>query len=250
MIRKAGFLALLVFVISFTAQAGKKDSTRVAPDPILRNVIKYNPTPKLLWQKANWTFSYERVLGNKQSFTVQLGYLVFGELFKDTIAQTVNITDRWKQGINFSFDYRFYLTRRNTRPIPDGLYIGPYLSFYGYKFGNGFDVIQTPGDDFARLNAQFYFINLGGELGYQFVFWKRFTIDLILLGPSISYYGGKINVVGEVDWEDVNNDIYEKLKEKYPKIDEVVFDEEFRKKGTLDVTSFGLRYSVQFGFHF
>lgn len=248
--RILGLFLLLTFFFPCLLPGQGKEKKPDLPAPYHRNIIKYNPTPKMLWSPKNWTFSYERVLNKKQSFTVGLGYLEFGSLFKDTIADVVRITDRWKNGINFSFEYRFYIMNRNTRPIPDGLYLAPYFSFYGYKFGNGLDIIQTPADDFAKLDASFYFFNIGGELGYQFVFWKRLTIDLILLGPSLSYYGGKINVKGDVEWEDINSEIYDKLKEKYPKIDDVVIDETFKKKGTLDVTSFGLRYAIQIGFHF
>jgi len=230
--------------------AQKVDTLQVVRDPVYKNVIKYNPTPKILWSSNNWTFSYERILNNKQSFTVGLGYLEFGQLFKDTIANNIRLTNRWKNGINFSFEYRFYMLKRNNRPLPDGLYLAPYFSFYGYKFGNGLDLINTPADDFAKLTGDFYIFNLGGELGYQFVLWKRMTIDLILVGPSFSYYGGKVNVRGDVEWEDINLEIYEELKEKYPMIDDFVIDKTFKKDGILDLTSFGLRYVLQIGFHF
>ncbi|MCU0369982.1 MAG: hypothetical protein MUC31_01080, partial [Bacteroidales bacterium] len=142
------FIIACSFLTSFYGFGQDTDTLVISREPLHRNVIKYNPTPKLLWSSNNWTFSYERILGKKQSFTVGLGYLEFGQLFSDTIAGIVNITDRWKNGINFSFEYRFYMTRRNSRPIPDGLYLAPYFSFYGYRFGNRLDLIQTEADDF------------------------------------------------------------------------------------------------------
>jgi hypothetical protein len=246
-------LIVVLFCIPSLLSGQKKDTLHSVPDPVHRNVIKFNPTPMMLWSKKNVTFSYERILNNKQSMTFTLGYLEFGPIAGDTIASLVQITDRQKQGINFSFEYRFYLTGHNSRPIPDGVFLAPYFSFYGYSFSNGLDILGSTADDFARLNGQFYCFNAGAALGYQFVFWKRMTVDFVLIGPAISYYGGQINIKGELNGDNVkeiNEDLYNKIKEKYPMIDEVILDKSFKKDGTIDLFSVGFRYLVQFGFHF
>jgi hypothetical protein len=96
-------------------------------------------------------------------------------------------------------------------------------------------------------------INAGIMLGYQFVFWKRFTLDFILVGPSVSYYGGKVSVSGQLSDEEMREtfkDMYEQLKEKYPSIRQLDFAKTFEENGTLKLTAFGLRYVIQFGFHF
>ena len=243
----------LLILIPFIASAEKKDNLRPPPDPIHKNVIKFNPTPMLLWSKRNITFSYERILNKKQSITFSLGYLEFGQLVGDTIARIVTITDRQKQGVNAAIEYRFYLTKRNTSPIPDGLYIAPFLSFYGYSFSNGLKVAGTEEPAFARMDGNFYSFNLGGELGYQFVLWKRFTIDLVLVGPATSYYGGQLNIHGELNGQnikDIDEDLYNRIKEKYPLIDKVMLNKSFKKNGTLDLLSVGYRYFFQIGFHF
>jgi hypothetical protein len=231
----------------------KSDSARVVPEPVYRNVVKFNPTPMMLWNKKDVTFSYERVLNSRQSFTVGLGYLVFNNLLDDTVLNLFTINTRQKSGLNFSFEYRFYVTKRNSRPIPDGLFLAPFFSTYLYQFNNGINVAGTSPDDFAELSGSFYAFNFGGALGYQFVLWKRFTVDLILIGPAISFYGGKLNVKGELDGEklrDINEELYNKIKEKYPQIDNVLIDETFVKHGTIDILSVGYRYLLQIGFCF
>ena len=246
-------LLILSFTIPSLLYAQKKDTIYRVLDPIHKNVIKFNPTPRILWSDKNWTFSYERILTGKQSFAVSLGCLVFPRLFRDTIANLVKITDRHKQGINFTFEYRFYLSRRNTRPIPDGLYLAPFFSFYGYQFSNGLDVIETSAGDFARIKGDFYALNMGAELGYQFVFWKRLTVDLVLFGPATSYYGGKVKITGDFNLENIkelNEEFYNKLKEKYPMVGDFVVNKTFKKDGTLDLLSLGFRYLIQVGFHF
>jgi len=249
------FIVLIIFlfpvVLSLTGQ--KADSSRVIPEPVYRNVIKLNPTPMMLWHKKNVTFSYERVLNSRQSFTVGLGYLVFNNLLDDTIINVFTNTSREKSGLNFSFEYRFYMTKRNARPIPDGLFLAPFFSMYLYKFENGIDIINTSEEDFATLSGGFYAFNFGGALGYQFVLWKRMTIDLIMIGPALSYYGGKINITGDIDAEDIkdlNEDLYNKIIEKYPQIDGVLIDRTFVQNGKIDLMSVGYRYLLQIGFCF
>jgi hypothetical protein len=246
-------LCLVLLIIPLVSTAGKKDTLRSVPDPIHKNVIKFNPTPMMLWSKKNLTFSYERILNKKQSVTFSLGYLEFGQLVGDTIARIVTITDRQKQGINAAVEYRFYLMKRNANPIPDGIYIAPYFSFYGYSFSNGLNVVGSEEPAFARMTGNFYSFNLGGELGYQFVLWKRLTLDLVLVGPSTSYYGGQLNIKGELNGQNIKNideDLYNKIKAKYPMIDEVLINKSFKKDGTLDLFSVGYRYFFQIGFHF
>lgn len=251
--KRALALLFLIFLFIFPAIGQKAETVRIIPEPEYRNVIKFNPTPMVLWNKKNVTFSYERVLNPKQSFTVGLGYLVFNNLLEDTLLGIFNIETREKYGLNFSFEYRFYMTNRNSRPIPDGLYLAPYFSTYLYHFANDLNNLNSPDDDFLVLSGGFYVINIGGEIGYQFVLWKRMTIDLVLLGPSLSYYGGKVNVKGEVDvgyLEEINKELYDKIIEKYPQADGVLIDETFKKHGRIDFASFGFRYLFQIGFVF
>jgi hypothetical protein len=249
------FSFILPVLISFPLllPAQDKDSLKTIPKPFHKNVIKINPTPMLLWSKKNLTFSYERIVTPTQSFAVSLGYLEFPRLFNDSIAGILEITSRQKMGINISGEYRFYLASRNERPTPDGVYLAPYLSFYGYRFKNGIDVMHTNVDSGCVLNGNFYCFNLGIQLGYQFVFWKRFTLDLIFIGPSVSYYGGGIDISGQVDFEklrEVNEEVYNKIIGKYPLVSDYIFKKSFRSDGKLDIFSLGFRYVIQFGYHF
>ena len=87
--RFSGVFLLFVLFVPLMVSGQDEEANLMPLAPVHRNVIKYNPTPKMLWSSNNWTFSYERILNNKQSFTVGLGYLEFGKLFKDTIANVV-----------------------------------------------------------------------------------------------------------------------------------------------------------------
>ncbi|MCX6269374.1 MAG: hypothetical protein NTW16_18810 [Bacteroidetes bacterium] len=232
--------------------AQQKDSLREIPKPFHKNVIKWNPTPMMLWSNKNLTLSYERILNKKQSIALTIGFLEFPSLTKDNIAGVFTVTSREKYGINLALEYRFYLMKRNVRPIPDGLYLAPFVSFYGYQFKNGMDLIGSLDSAFT-IKGKFYVFNAGLELGYQFVFWKRFTLDLVLVGPSVSYYGGGLDFSGNLDLErlkEVNQDLYDKIKAKYPMVDEYVINKSFKQNGKIDLFSIGFRYLMQIGFHF
>jgi hypothetical protein len=243
----------MVLVIPFGVFSQNKDSLHPVLKPVHKNVIKFNPTPMLLWSNKNVTFSYERLLGPKQSICFSAGYLEFPSLFKDTIASIMAITSREKYGINLATEYRFYLSKRNSRPAPDGVYLAPFASYYGYRFNNNVNLLYTGIDSAGAVKGNFYIFNMGLELGYQFVFWKRFTVDMVLIGPAISYYGGGVDITGNLNFEqlkEINEDLYNKLKEKYPMIGDYVVNKSFKQNGKLDLFSVGFRYLFQLGFHF
>lgn len=245
------FCIAIIFPLTIFAQ--KNDSVELVLQPIHKNVIKFNPTPMILWSAKNITFSYERILSPRQSLSVELGYLEFPNLVEDTLLNLINITTGHKWGVNATVEYRFYLTKLNTRPVPAGLYIGPYLTYYRYHFRNGLDIIPASGDSTGMIQGNYWSFNLGAELGYQFVFWKRLTLDLVVVGPSISYYGGKTEITGSLDAsqiEDINEALYDKLIERYPSFEYMSLNKTFEQTGKLDILRWGFRYLVQIGFHF
>ena len=206
----------------------------------------------LLWSWRNITFSYERILNPRQSFSVELGYLVMPKV-SDTVAGLLEITSGKKNGFNLTLEYRFYLTKLNARSIPAGLYIGPYFTNYYYNFHNDFNMLHVPQDSAGTINGNYWSFNLGLELGYQFVFWKRWTLDLVMIGPSVSYYGGKTEIKGNFDADqirEINEDLYDQLLERFPALGQVTGDKTFQQTGKLDVVRWGFRYLVQIGFRF
>ncbi len=243
-----------LILIPTESSAKKKKDTLQRPAPRFKNVIKFNPTPMLLWSKNNATLSYERFIHRNQTAAISVGYLEFGQLFKDdNIINIVEITSRKKGGINICLEYRFYPFARNPRPVPDGLYFGPYASFYGYWFENGLNIKNTNILSNGKFNANFWIVNIGFELGYQFVFWKRVTLDLVLAGPAIAYYGGKGVLSGHLNTEDadkLNTELFNTLREKYPILETLARKVEFDQNGKVDLFSLGFRYLIQIGFHF
>jgi len=188
-----------------------------------------------------------------QSLVLQVGYLLFPRLIEDTLAHLVTLTDRSKYGINLALDYRYYPFSRNRRPAPDGLYIGGYLSYYGFQFKNNFDILYTTVDQQGDITGKLNMINLGMELGYQFIFWKRFSVDLLLFGPSLSYLAGSLNVHGNLDEEEIKNlnqEAVQKLLSRFPQLKTLFSDDGLIFTGNRTRFTTFFRYSIQLGFHF
>jgi hypothetical protein len=103
------------------------------------------------------------------------------------------------------------------------------------------------------LEGNYWYFNLGIQLGYQFVFWKRWTLDMVLVGPSVSYYGGKTQIAGNLSAEEIeliNEDLYDRLVERFTAIQMLPTDKTYKQTGKLDIFRMGFRYLVQIGFHF
>ena len=223
--------------------------------PYHRNTIKFNPTPMLIQaiEIRNITIGYERMISNTSSLNIQAGYLIFPRLFNDTIASVAKITGREKYGTNLAVSYRYYPWQRNRRPAPDGMYIGGYISYYGYRFSNSLMILNTSVDPNGSIAGKFNILNMGVELGYQFIFWKRLSVDLLLFGPAISVVQREITLKGDLNMDEIENidqETIDKLIAKFPFLRTLFSGEEMKFKGTKTSVGFGFRYCIQLGFHF
>ena len=258
-IRSYTLILLSILGLQAFSMTDTTDSTKnsVILEPYHWNVIKFNPTPMLLFgELRNITFSYERLITKNQSVAVQVGYLTCPDIFKDTIANIINFTGGSKQqGVNLAFDYRYYPSLRNRRPAPDGLYIGGYVSYYGFHFDNTADILGTGIDQYIKMTENLNIVSLGFDLGYQFVFWKKLTLDLLMFGPSLRYSYRKGEISGDVDLNHdqigaIDDEMAQKLKDRFPLLTQIFSDENLSFSGSRAIFTTGFRYSIQIGFHF
>ena len=248
MIRLLFFLLVLVILPGF-AFCGKDDSLAV---PYHRNVISLNPTPALLFGNIkNLTLHYERLVRNNQSIVVQAGLLELEPFMGDSIGGFFDLRRVSNFGLNLAFDYRFYMLKRNKFPAPDGFYIGPYASYYGFKFKDEFSYYSNDTlRDSGYLNGAYNFINVGFEIGYQLILWKRLSIDLLIFGPSLTYAFSKWSVsdnLTDEEKDDLANEVKEKFNEKYPVLVPFIDPSTEKEYATFRLL---LRYSISIGFHF
>jgi len=220
-----------------------------------KNSIKINITNPMIFGKDCYILGYERTIGNHQSFSVNIGRFALPKLFSignDSIKDTYSNTYT-SLGLSLSGDYRFYLSKENKYNSPHGLYIGPYFARNG--FSRKFEVEANAGDLEAKANLDFKFgiTTVGFQMGYQFIFWDRVSLDMMMFGPGISRYSLKANLSTSLDPEresELFKMINDKLAEKIPGYDKVISPGEFEKTGNYNTTNAGYRYIVMIGFRF
>jgi hypothetical protein len=252
------FTILLLIVINLQGYSQHVPDT-IGSSPVLapyhRNVIKFNPTPMLLFSEIkNITLSYERLIRDDQSIVAQAGYLTFDGILEDTIAGLIDFSGNTKQpGFNLACEYRYYPTIRNRRPAPDGLYIGGFLTYYFTKFKNTFDILYTSIDQDNQISGHINVVNMGVNMGYQFIFWKQLSLDMMVFGPSIQFTQGKGEIKGDLDpqqIDEIDSELLEKLVDRFPVMGEVFSDDNLTFTGNRTSFGAGFRYAIQIGYHF
>jgi len=218
-----------------------------------KNIIRYNPMPTVIFENGkNAAIGYERVLGHNQSVSANFGFF-FLPGFLTSENGFYNIKRNSESGFITSVDYRFYLKKHNTRPAPNGIYLGPYFSWYNHKG----DVTVTYADNSGSYNTdmrtKFNLYNFGFQLGYQFVFYKRITLDMVLCGPSLSFYDVQMDLATTIPPEkavEIREKYYSRFFSRYPLFQELFKNGHVESKGASTGIIPGFRYLFQVGYSF
>ncbi len=192
-------LLALVFLASLAlpgfAQSG--DSLIVERN----NVVKFLPI-NIPFQSIS--FEYERMINGKNSVILGIGLpnqkSIMGKYGMDA-GSDLKTAEIGTMHIRAAF--RHYT---GHRMLPKGFYIEPYLKYQNIK-GNatvsGIDDQSGQaykGDFNLNLNT----MNLGFQLGTQFLIAKRVTLDLYFLGLEAGFLSGNVNAVSD-QISDANN---------------------------------------------
>jgi hypothetical protein len=251
------FIALFV-AFSYTKLHAQTADTLVKPEKEFKNTIRFNITNPLIFGSKSLIFGYERILKNNKSFSINIGQAALPNFeigFSDEFRSKTVLS---QGGFHISGDYRFYLSKVNKYNAPRGVYVGPYYSYNRFTKGHDWTYLKegttTPKSINSDLSLKIQ--QIGFEMGYQFVFWKRFSLDLILLGPGIASYNVKANVTGNLS--DAERKLFleklnQALKDKFPGYSGTIgedVDGEFEKTGIRSATSLGYRYMINVGYRF
>jgi hypothetical protein len=249
--KKIKFLILLLIILSGIDAVAQQDTTYIKPN--FKNTVRFNLTNPLIFGNRSLILGYERQLKNNQSFSINIGQTSYPKLiFNDTDSMELSPKSSEK-GFHISGDYRFYLQKENKYAAPRGVYIGPYFS---YNYFNRINNWTLDGENFQGNVSTDMTINIftaGFELGYQFVFWDRMTLDMILLGPGVASYSldTKLNTTLDPDEENKFFEaINDYLSEKFPGYDNVIDAGEYKRSGTSKTTDLGYRYMIMIGYRF
>jgi hypothetical protein len=228
--------------------------TADATGPRYKNVIRYNLSGAVLFGfEKYFVLGYERMIKDNQSFSINAGVVALPKFFQVSTADFKLESDQKNTGFNISADYRFYLRKENRYPPPHGLYIGPYYSFNHFVREN-FWVYSGPATgDNVDTHSELDIHTVGFELGYQFVLWKRMTIDLVMMGPGVGFYNYQATISSVVpagDREQLLDGLAQLLTQKFPGMNYVYADGEFSADGKMRTSAAGFRYIVHIGYRF
>jgi hypothetical protein len=237
----------------------KVNRNELPPLTSYKNTIRWNLTPFVVLGHRNINLGYERVLNEKSSVSINAGYLEIPILLTTSDKIEYVEGDKDRGGFSLFVDYKRYIANRNKRKAPEGLYWGAYTGIYNQKFSTVYKLIDDKSIlASADLGLTVNDYNLGLQLGYQFVFRDRFTLDLILVGPSVSIYTGRLR--GEIEVYDENmedSDVYKEfidmITEKAPWLLDAVDEDQIYAQGTntnFSIFSGSFRYVVQIGYRF
>jgi len=182
------FLALMLG-LGFYGTVGAQQSTdSAATTKQFKNTIRYNISGPILFGFNYLVFGYERVLNDRQSMSMNVGQAVLPKVIDFSTDDATLEGTQQNKGYNVSVDYRFYLQKENKYKAPRGVYIGPFYSFNRFEREATWRLNQSGGTSNANTATTFDIHTIGGELGYQFMFGKRISLDLVLIGPGFANY--------------------------------------------------------------
>jgi hypothetical protein len=237
-----------VFLISIQNVFCQEDT--IVPK-IRKNTVRINITNPAIFGNS-YILGYERLVSKNQSFSINAGTFSLPKLKSIDFDSEYDIvqTDN-SAGFNISGDYRFYQRKVNRYDAPRGVYIGPYAAYNHAERS----MTMTSSDVDGQFDAGYKLsiATLGVQLGYQFVFWNRLSLDMILMGPGISGYSIKTELSTTLDPEkeaELFQKINDAIADKIPGFDKVIQPGEMHRNDTFNTTSAGFRYMVMLGFRF
>jgi len=240
------FLTLTLISLSLLAQ--KKTAKEY------KNTVKYNVLSPLIFGKNCHILGYERVMKPNQTLNVNAGLTSLPRLV-NVNGDSVNLLkDASNTGFHFSAEYRFYLGKWNKFQAPRGIYLAPYYSYNSFKKGSEWSVNKASFNGQVNTDFALNVNTLGVEMGYQFVFWDRLSLDFIFLGPGLSLYQLKTDVNTSLSVENQSEllrKINQLLSNKIPGYNLVLPEKETSASiERRTISSFNFRYQIQLGFRF
>jgi hypothetical protein len=246
---------LIIFVLGSGDVFAQGSDTAYSWKNTRKNIVRYNLSSALVFGfDKTFILGYERLLKPNRSISINAGTTALPKL-TDLVFDSLEFKNDVKNsGFNFSVDYRFYLNKLNKYNAPRGVYIGPYYSFNQWRREN--DISFTTANSSQKLATSELDFNLhmmGAELGYQFVFWNRVSLDMVLIGPGVGFYNIKAKAKGnltDAERERLEDALVQVIEEKFPGMNYVLSDQEFKGSGVIRTSSVGFRYLIHVGFVF
>ncbi|QTN38661.1 hypothetical protein HZ996_05670 [Cryomorphaceae bacterium] len=252
-------LWLGVIVLTQLSLSAQNDTLRSfeVSEPFYRpNVIKFNPTPSLVWDVRSAVISYERVVKPYQSFAITAGYLRMPGLIKERTADTAlfNFDRSRSNGYSLLAEYRFYFKSENKGFAPHGLFFAPYMAHHNHWWESNANIeFESGGMAGVDINSHLYTLGIGAQIGYQFSFFNdKLAVDLITFAPSYALYGFTLGTEGnsDVPLDEYYPELVEWLFDEYPWLTTLTDGELATFSGSTNAFKVGARFVIQVGYRF
>jgi hypothetical protein len=247
------FCSVLMILLSIQFSGfGQQTDTSKTKYP---NIAKISLSSYTLYPNS-FHLGYERVLTKNKSIYVFGGYNEFPLSLNLDLPNTYLTNARGKSGFSLGAEFRFYLSEENKYNAPHGIYLAPYISYYKFNATNTMTHTDSTGSQSSvNLTSQISLFNIGFELGYQFVVFKRFVIDCEMFGPSFTTYAFQASIDGQLNGLDQNETlqaVLDALKAKFPLLSDLSTSKTVYKSGVASskFPAIGFRYAVNIGFMF
>ena len=234
----------IIFFLLFPMLARAQDS--IVPD--YKNIMKVN-TAALLF--SNISLLYERKLNEHWTVLAGTGYRWGGSVPKVFGLGDVIVSSETNgiRGFSITPEVRYYFNFCECGGSPSGLYAGLYGRFTKYYGSLTFNVWNGSEYYDALVTANLREVGGGLQLGYQFIFKQRFTVDFMFAGPRLSTYKLKADLESD-DLEALVSAIEEKINERREAIgmDPITIEPSSELEANFGFKNF--RYAIGFGFRF
>ena len=180
---------LFVFISGFVFWAKAQDQSSNGNEP--RNVVKFLP---FTLPFNSLSFEYERMINAKNSLILDLGFpdkkSIMGKfgIATNSDLKSAEIGSSLVRGA-----YRHYTGKQN---FPKGFYIEPYLKYQHFTGDARVEGVDDFGVTYAGTSEiKLHTLNMGCQLGIQFLIAKRVSLDFYFLGFEGGLLNGKITTV-------------------------------------------------------
>jgi hypothetical protein len=247
------FLNTIIILLSSYWELPCNGQTQDSTKKNLKNTVHVNISNPLIFGDKYNVIGYERVIKNYQTVILNAGRFSFPKFGSSSDSSMQLQKDYHDKGYHVSVEYRFYLKKENKYTAPRGIYIGPYYAYNYFERENTW-VLNTDnfnGELTSDLKLNMHFI--GAQIGYQFVFWRRLSLDIIFMGPGVWFFNFKTKL--NTTLSDENQAlIYQKLNEllndKFPGYSLAFDNSDFQKSGSVNTGMVGMRIVINAGFRF
>ncbi|MBD0367598.1 MAG: DUF3575 domain-containing protein [Flavisolibacter sp.] len=163
-------LLILLSLILTASSAQEKDQLKPSIS------LKWVPTGLIV---GNMSLQGEYGFSKRASLTAKIGVPA---KMKRTFQYQNKDTDFDMRAFSFLAGYRMYFGNKHL----SGIYLEPYFKYvYHTTEGTGNGFLNNKPSTFNFSN-EYNGVGIGAQLGVQFLFSRRFVVDLFLIGPEIN----------------------------------------------------------------